>query len=385
MNRLWFSSFPVDDPVRRAEAALDVLHGAEGHDGIGEAELDARHQPPRAGEALGVGHADVDEAGVVLVEPHPEQRDDLERVGGGGLARRRGERDHDRDAVADAGADPVGELGADRHTSDVDGGLAGRARRQRARRGGGQVLDAPGDEGVAQIVRAVLKVDPLEVGADAPDHHLARREHEARHPHHARHAAQPVLDLADLGSVDLAVAVRLHDEVGVEGQHLVLELALEAARDRHDDDQRRHAEDDAHRRHRREHGEQPQQEGDHGHQSPRQNHHHGDRLEDAGARVRDGQQGEPRHQERDPASEQGVRAARPPHPVQIPEADEAFEPEGEELAQSPKQPDREGRRQAPEAVGRPEGSAASRRQQGAAERETRHRRELHVGPTLADC
>ena len=82
-------------------------------------------------------------------------------------------------------------------------------------------------------------------------------------------------------SCEVGVAVGLDDEVRVQRQHLVLELALEAARHAEHDDQRRDPQHHAHRRHRREHGEHAQQKRHHGHQPAGEDADDARRLDDA--------------------------------------------------------------------------------------------------------
>ena len=81
--------------------------------------------------------------------------------------------------------------------------------------------------------------------------------------------AETALDVVHL--LEVGVTVGLDDQVRVERQHLVLELALEAARHAEHDDQRRDPEHDTHGRHRREHREHAQQEGDQHHQPSHEN------------------------------------------------------------------------------------------------------------------
>ena len=150
---------------------------------------------------------------------------------------------------------------------------------QQAARGLHQILDAALLQRMAQLVGALLQVDPLQVGADAPDHHLAGREQERRHAHDPGHARQPALDVVHL--LEVGVAVGLDDEVRVQRQHLVLELALEAARHAEHDDQRRDPQHDAHRRHRREHREHAQQKRHHRHQPAGEDADDARRLDDA--------------------------------------------------------------------------------------------------------
>ena len=138
--------------------------------------------------------------------------------------------------------------------------------------------DFPFDQRGLEIVGALLEVDAFQVGADLAHHHLAGREQELGHPHHAGHAAQLVLDLVGFGRVDVHVAVGNHDQVRVQPQHLVLELALEAAGDRQHHDQRRDAQHDPHRRHRREDRELQHQHRQHGVEPAGQSRDHADGL-----------------------------------------------------------------------------------------------------------
>ena len=177
-----------------------------------------------------------------------------------------------------------------------------------------QRLDAARDERPPQVVGPLLDVDPFEVGADTADHHLARREQELRHPDHARRPAQARLDLGDLGPVDVGVAVGHDDEVRVERQHLVLELALEPARHAQHHDQRRDAQHHPHRRDGGEDREGPQQERHHRDQPARQDRQHRHRLDRARASVRQREHAEPEgHQQPAPATS-ATRAPRERRP-----------------------------------------------------------------------
>ena len=133
--------------------------------------------------------------------------------------------------------------------------------------------------------------------------------------------AQAALD-ARPRVLEVGVAVGLHDEVRVQRQHLVLELALEAARHAEHDDQRRDAQHDAHRRHRREHREDAQQERHHRHQPARQDADDARGLDsgaDAAVRQRE-QRTKPTTTSASPATQRRPRPARPPPAVQVAEA-----------------------------------------------------------------
>ena len=187
-----------------------------------------------------------------------------------------------------------------------------------------------------EIVGALLEVDALEVGADLAHHDLARGEQELGHAHHAGHAAQLVLDVVGLGRVDVDVAVGDHDQVRVQRQHLVLELALEAAGDRQHDDQRRHAQHDPHRRYRREDRELQQQHRQHGVEAAHERRDDADGLPAARrpvlARDEEQRQAGAGHRQRDGQIHE--RAPGPPAAVQVALAHEPLQPRPEELSQA---------------------------------------------------
>ena len=126
--------------------------------------------------------------------------------------------------------------------------------------------------------------------------------------------AQAALDVVHL--LEVGVAVGLDDEVRVQRQHLVLELALEPAGHAEHDDQRRDPQHDPHRRHRREHGEHAQQERHHRQQPARQDADDARRLDaavpvpGARARTRTKPAGDQR-QRRPPAPTRAQRERRP--------------------------------------------------------------------------
>ena len=164
-----------------------------------------------------------------------------------------------------------------------------------------------------------------------------------RHAHDAGHArAGAVFDVVGLGSVDVGVAVGLHDEVRVQRQHLVLELALEAARHAEHDDQRRDAQHDAHRRHRREHREDAQQERPPPTTSPPTSTPMTPTVS-SGARMAVRASEDARSRRRPAPSaghERRPAPSGPPAAVQVAEADQALEPQLEQLAEHPAEAER---------------------------------------------
>ena len=207
-------------------------------------------------------------------------------------------------------------------------GLARRRPGQQAARGRRQILDAALHQRLAQLVGALLQVDPLQVGADAPDHHLARREQERRHAHdagHARAAGAGCRSISSKSASPYAWTMRC----AFSASTLSWNSRSKPLVTREDDDQRRDAQHDAHRRHRREHGEHAQQERHHRDQPADQDADDARRLDDACRRCGCASTNttKPTATSARPATSPIERPARTPAPMQVAEADQPLQPQ----------------------------------------------------------
>jgi hypothetical protein len=133
--------------------------------------------------------------------------------------------------------------------------------------------------------------------------------------------------------------------VRIQRQHLVLELAFEAAGHAEHHDQRRDTQHDAHRRDRREDRKDAQQERHHRQQPAGEDPDDAGGLEDARLMVGESEGHEADDHQPQPCHEPDGRPAGSPPAVQVTEPDQSLEAQLQQLREHPAEADRDGDRQ----------------------------------------
>ncbi len=239
---------PVAHAIGRAECGAHPRGHLRGLVQVLHPHLDVVHRVSQTVQTLGVGEADVGEAGVVLRHARVEDAGDDEareprHQGGLPCA---AERQGDVDRLADVDVEPPRQLGAEDDARQANGGALPLAE------GNGEVMRELPDGALAHVSPEVVRV--RRVGANAAQegsgHVVGGGDHELGVDQRSR--VDHAFDASDsrqylVVALDHAHAVP-HHHVCIETENAVPQVLLEPGHDRQHDVQGHHADGDADRR-----------------------------------------------------------------------------------------------------------------------------------------